>query len=52
MSAPLPGDKKAGFTGLILGAIVLFAITWGIVKLTNDKFDAHSATGSTPAAQH
>lgn len=52
MSAPLPGDKKAGFTGLILGAIVLFAITWGIVKLTNDKFDAHHTTGSAPAAQH
>lgn len=52
MSAPLPGDKKAGFTGLIVGAIVLFAITWGIVKLTNDRFDAHHAAGAAPAAQH
>ena len=32
MSAPQPGDKSAGFSGLILGAIALFVILFGIVR--------------------
>lgn len=48
MSAPLPGDKRAGFMGLIFGAIAVGAILWGISHLTNRKFDAHQA----PAGQH
>lgn len=31
-------DAKAAFTGLIVGAIVLFAIVYGIVQLTNRHF--------------
>ena len=38
MAAPLPGDKRAGYTGLIVGAVVVFLIVWGIVHLTNRKY--------------
>jgi uncharacterized membrane protein YdjX (TVP38/TMEM64 family) len=31
-------DAKAAFTGLIIGAIVLFLIVRGIVWWTNNKF--------------
>jgi mannose/fructose/N-acetylgalactosamine-specific phosphotransferase system component IID len=37
-SAPQPGDKSAGFSGLILGAIVLFVVLFGIVRMTNAKY--------------
>ena len=56
-SAPQPGDKSAGFSGLILGAIVLFVIMFGIVRMTNAKYAGHGekagATGAAaPAAAH
>jgi hypothetical protein len=47
MSAPQPGDKSAGFSGLILGAIALFVIMFGIVRMTNAKYAGHEAA---PAA--
>jgi len=46
MAPPLPGDKKAGFTGLIVGVIVLFCILYSIVLLTN----RHYAGGAEQAA--
>ena len=49
MAAPLPGDKSAGFTGLIVGAIVVFLIAWGIVHLTNRKYAGHE--GGAEAAE-
>ena len=46
MAAPLPEDKKAGFTGLIVGAIVLFCVMFSIVMITNrhyaGKTEAHA----------
>jgi hypothetical protein len=48
MTAPQPGDKSAGFTGLILGAIAIFIVLFAIVKLTNAKYAGHT---ETPAAQ-
>lgn len=47
MSAPHPGDKSAAFTGLILGAIAIFVIMFGIVRWTNARYAGHSAA---PAA--
>ena len=45
MSAPHHGtDTKAAFFGLILGAIVLFGIVYGIVRMTNAKY-AHEEPG-------
>ena len=49
MSAPHPGDKSAGFTGLILGAIAIFLIVFAIVHLTNAKYSGEKAE-SAPAA--
>ena len=44
-------DAKAAFSGLIIGAIVLLAIMFTIVKLTNKKFEAHAAAAA-PATTH
>jgi hypothetical protein len=43
MSAPQSGDKSAGFSGLILGAITLFVILFGIVRMTNAKYNRAEA---------
>jgi hypothetical protein len=60
MSAPQPGDKSAGFIGLILGSIAIFVIVFAIVRLTNAKYAGHeggeaahapaAATAPAPAA--
>ena len=54
MSAPQPGDKSAGFTGLILGAITIFVIVFAIVRMTNAKYAGHKAEAGAeaPAAAH
>jgi hypothetical protein len=49
MTAPQSGDKSAGFTGLILGAIAIFIVLFAIVRLTNAKYAGEHA--ETPAAQ-
>ena len=48
-------DARAAFMGLIFGAIVLFAILYTIVQLTNRKFEGHAAAATTTTgapAQH
>lgn len=52
MSAPQPGDKAAAFKGLIITSVLLFALAYSIVLLTNRKFASHTPEASTPAAQH
>jgi hypothetical protein len=37
-----PEDKKAAFTGLIVGAIALAALCYGVVLWTNARFAGHS----------
>lgn len=49
MSAPNSGDKAAGFTGLILGAIAIFIVVFAIVRMTNAKYAAEKAEPA-PAA--
>lgn len=49
MSAPQPGDKSAGFTGLILGAIAIFVICFGVVRLTNAHFENKASHGAEAA---
>ena len=51
-SAPQPGDKSAGFSGLILGAIVLFVVLFGIVRMTNAKYAEHGEKGAAAEATH
>jgi hypothetical protein len=36
-----PEDRRAAFTGLIVGAVALLIICFTIVKLTNAKFGGH-----------
>ncbi|MHB0962133.1 MAG: hypothetical protein ACYC5V_02865 [Gemmatimonadaceae bacterium] len=36
-----PEDRKAAFTGLIVGAVALVVICFTIVQLTNRKFAGH-----------
>jgi len=36
-----PEDRKAAFTGLIVGVIALLVIVTVIVKMTNAKFASH-----------
>jgi hypothetical protein len=43
MSAPQAGDKSAGFSGLILGAIALFVLLFGIVRITNARYAGEHA---------
>jgi hypothetical protein len=49
MSAPQAGDKSAGFTGLILGAIAIFVIVFGIVRWTNAQYAGKHEGGAAPA---
>ena len=39
-------DKAAGLTGLIVGAIAIFAILITVIELTNKKFEGHTATAA------
>ena len=36
-----PEDRRAAFTGLIVGVIALIALVFVIVKMTNAKFASH-----------
>ncbi len=42
-----PEDRKAAYTGLIVGAVALVVICFTIVQLTNKKFAGHEK----PAAE-
>ena len=42
-------DMRAAFTGLIVGAVALFAVVVGIVMLTNRMFEGHGE-GPVPGA--
>lgn len=48
MSAPLPGDKQAGFTGLIVAVVLLGCILYGISRLTSAHY-AREAAAAKPA---
>ena len=39
-------DARAAFMGLIIGLIVLFALIYPIVRVTNAKYASHSETAS------
>ncbi len=49
MSAPLPGDRSAGYVGLLVAATILLLILGGIVKWTNIRYAGHE---SAAAAEH
>lgn len=45
-----PSDRNAAFTGLIFGAVAIFALVFGIVKYTNHHYDqleaSHAGAGA------
>lgn len=53
MSAPdhqAPNDRKAAFTGLILGAVAVFVILYGTVMVTNNSLHAEEGAKSASEA--
>jgi hypothetical protein len=50
--APEHNDRRAAFTGLGVGVVVIFAILLGVVKLTNANFAKHEAAGEKVEATH
>jgi hypothetical protein len=53
MSAPQPGDKSAGFTGLILGSIAIFVLVFAIVRITNAKYSGeHTEAPAAATSTH
>ena len=50
MSAPQQTDKSAGFTGLILGAIAIFVLMFGIVRITNSHYSVEKGEGAATEA--
>jgi len=46
---PVPNDRTAAFTGLILGAVAVFVILYGTVMATNASF--HAAEGAKSASE-
>ena len=51
MAAPLPGDKRAGYMGLIFGGILTFLVAWGIVHWTNKRYENEKAHEAPTAAE-
>ena len=41
-------DARAAFMGLIIGAIVLFALLYTIVRITNAKYASPSEAAALP----
>lgn len=50
MSHSTPNDRKAAFTGLIVGAIFIAIVVVVIAKLTARKFEGHEAAKPTASA--
>jgi fermentation-respiration switch protein FrsA (DUF1100 family) len=48
------GDARAAFTGLIVGAIALLILVYGIVKWTASRFEGHAPppAAAAPATPH
>ena len=52
---PHPGDMRAAFTGLVLGAVAIAAILYAVVRWTDARFEGHEAPAAgatTPATGH
>jgi hypothetical protein len=51
MPSALPGDKRGGLAGLILGGIIVYLIVHGIVHLTNVKYAKPEGAKAHAAAE-
>jgi hypothetical protein len=45
-----PSDRKAAYTGLIVGAVAVFLILFAVVKLTNAQFASGHGEKATSEA--
>jgi hypothetical protein len=50
MHPPLPGDKVAGYIGMIAGFAAILITVVVIVELTNRTFESHAAVPHAPPA--
>jgi uncharacterized protein (DUF983 family) len=48
--APERNDRRAAFTGLAVGVVVVFAILFATVKVTNASFAKHETAGEKAEA--
>ena len=48
MAAPMAGDKSAGYTGLVVAALVLILALGAIVMMVNAKYAKESPAASAP----
>ena len=51
---PKPGDMKAAFTGLVVGAVAILVVLYGVVQWTNGRFEGHAppAAGAPATTAH
>ncbi len=52
MSSQHSSDRGAAFKGLIVTALLLFVMAFGIVKWTNAKYAAHEGGKGEATTQH
>jgi hypothetical protein len=48
MAHPLPGDKAAGYIGLVAGFLAIVITVVAIAELTNRSFESHAAAPHAP----
>lgn len=46
-----PSDRSAAVTGLVVGAVLVFAILFTVVKVTNASFAGEKAEGAAEATK-
>jgi predicted cobalt transporter CbtA len=50
MQPPLPGDKVAGYVGMIAGFVTILITVVVITRLTSRSFESHAGAPHAPAA--
>jgi predicted cobalt transporter CbtA len=48
MQPPLPGDKVAGYVGMIAGFLMILVTVFVITRLTSRSFASHAAAPHSP----
>ncbi|MDQ3998536.1 MAG: hypothetical protein M3303_16115 [Gemmatimonadota bacterium] len=48
MQPPLPGDKVAGYFGMVAGFVMILVTVFVITKLTSRSFASHAAAPHSP----
>jgi predicted cobalt transporter CbtA len=48
MQPPLPGDKVAGYVGMVAGFVMILVTVFVITRLTSRSFESHAAAPHGP----